>query len=205
MKKSIVLATIGLAMTVASSRGQGFVQFSSYAANGGAGATTSFWFPLMPGLVGTGYTADLYYAIGTVSDPVNSASILSMLSPPTGLTDLGVSAAYDNSGGATGVEGLGYFDGGVVTIPGYTGGPITFEVVAYQTSYGSYNNSINRGRSGSFTMSSIATRPVPVPGLGDNGQPMPDFYVIAMPEPTTSVLTALGGLVSLAVFRRKRD
>jgi hypothetical protein len=141
--------------------------------------------------VGIGNTADLYYALGTVSDPVNNSAFTA----PTGLTDLGVFAAYDS---------LGYFDGPVVTIPDYTGGPITFEVVAFNGS--SYADSVFRGRSGSFTMDSIATGGIPVPALGDNGQPMPNFVeLIIIPEPTTLTLAGLGGLTTLVAFHRKQS
>ena len=84
------------------------------------------------------------------------------------------------------------------------GQPITFEVVAYQTSRGSYDNSIIRGRSGSFTMNSIATGAQPSPFLGDNGQSMPNFVVARMPEPATLTLAGMGGLMALVVFRRQQ-
>lgn len=121
----------------------------------GLGAITTFSGSSTP--VGIGFTADLYYALGTVSDPVNSSSIISIISDPVGLTDLGVFAAYDNSGNAVGSDSLGYFDGPIITIPGYIGGPITFEVVAFNGV--SYVNSTFRSRSGSFTMNSIANTP----------------------------------------------
>jgi hypothetical protein len=192
MKKSIFLATFGLSMTVASSYGDGYVEFSSYAANGGIGATTSFF---GGSLVPASYMASLYYHIGAVSDPVNNNSVLSIISAPTGLTPLGNSTSF--------YLGTGTFDGPVVTIPGYVSGPITFEVVAYNDS--DFNDSMSRGRSGSFTMNSIATGPLPIPDLGDNGQPMPNFFVYPSPEPTTLALAGFGGLVSLAVFRRKQS
>jgi hypothetical protein len=192
MKKSLFIAALGLgAVTATSSYAQGYVAFSSYVADGALGASTSFSF-FKTGLVGAGYTADLYCALGTVSDPVNNSSFISIISPPTGLTDLGVFAAYDNSGAATGADGLGYFNGPTVTMPGYTGGSVTFEVVAFQTSLG-YANSIFRGRSGAFTMDDITTSPSnPVTFFGDNGQPMPNFFVVGMPEPSTLVLAGFG-------------
>ena len=103
-------------------------------------------------------------------------------------------------------EGAGYFDsyGGLVTIPGYTGGPITFEVVAYQTSAGSYGNSVNRGRSGSFIMNSISTAGLPAPSLGENGQAFPNFFVYVGPEPSTLALAALGGVLALVSFQGNR-
>jgi hypothetical protein len=109
------------------------------------------------------------------------------------LTDLGVFAAYDNSGNAVGSDGLGYFDGPIITIPGYIGGPITFKVVAFNGV--SYVNSTFRSGSGSFTMESIANTPGgPATFFGDNGQLMPNIVVPA-PEPTTLTLAGLSGLV----------
>jgi hypothetical protein len=208
MKKSVFLAVFCLAIGAASSSGQGYVVFSSYIANGGIGALTSFagydGHMTYSGPVPEGFTAELYYALGTISDPVNISSASSTSTDPTGLTDSGVTAAYDNSGGATGAAGLGYFDGGVVTIPGYAGGPVTFEVVAFSGS--SYSDSAFRGRSGAFTMDSIATSTsIAATFFGDNGQPMPNFYIFVIPEPTTLALAGLGGLVSLVMFRRKHS
>jgi hypothetical protein len=191
MKKSMFLAVFGLASGVVSSYGDGSVIFSSYEANNGVGATTSFF---GGSLVPASYMASLYYHLGAISDPVDNNPI-SIVSAPTGLTPLGNSTSF--------YLGTGTFSGPVVTIPGYVSGPITFEVVAYNGS--DFNSSMIRGRSGSFTMNSIATGPLPVPDLGDNGQPMPDFFVITIPEPTTLALAGLGGLVSLAVFRRKQS
>jgi hypothetical protein len=208
MKKSVFLAAFGLAIGVVSSDAQGYVVFSSYAANGDIGALTSFagndGHMTYSGPIPEGFTADLYYALGTVSDPVNFSSPSTTSIDPTGLTDSGVTATYDNSGAAIGAAGLGYFDGGVVTIPGYTGGPITFEVVAFSGS--SYSDSAFRGRSGAFTMDSIATSAsITATFFGENGQPMPNFYIFIIPEPTTLALAGLGGLVSLVMFRPKQS
>jgi PEP-CTERM motif len=146
----------------------------------------------------------LYYAIGTVSDPVNG----NPSSLPTGLTDLGVFTGYDNSGGAVGAPGLGYFDGATVQIPGYTTGPITFEIVAFNGSSYTSADTTFRGRSGSFTESSIQTLGNPVTILGDNtigGQPAFSVASVApVPEPTTLALAGLGGLASLVALRRKQ-
>jgi hypothetical protein len=195
MKRSIFLAAFGLTTGLASTYGQGFVFFSSYIANGGAGATTRIFENGQ--LVGPGFQAQLYYAFGTVSDPVNFSSYTSIVSPVSSAFTLlsGVSAAY----GPTGSSGLGYFDGPTVMIPGYTGGPITFEV------FGSSYSGDAVGRSGSFTMDSIGGPGAPSNAFGDNGQPMPNFFIAIGPEPTTLAVAGLGGLVSLIMFRRKQS
>jgi PEP-CTERM motif len=193
MKKSIFIAVLGLAAGVASSYGQGFVAFNSYSANG-LGATTSFFNggALLP----AGYTAELFYAIGTVADPVDMNSAASITSAPTGLTLLAGSASgYASSGASAGFPG--YFDGGVMTIPGYSSGAVTFEIWAFGPN--------EQGRSGAFTMTGIAaSTSVPVSFFGDNGAPMPNFVVAPVPEPTTLALAGLGGLASLVALRRKQ-
>ena len=204
MRKSALLAIFGLSAGMMSTYGQGFVDFSSYLANGGYGALTSYIFS-KTGPVGIGYTAYLYCAFGAVSDPVNDSSFVSIESPISGAFKLvpGSATAYDNSGSAIGEAGLGYFDGPVVTIPGYTGGPITFEILAIS------DNGVHDGRSGSFTMDSIPTSPLLPPSyFGDNGQPMPDFYVagepVPGPEPATSAIAAVGGLIAFITFYRRK-
>jgi hypothetical protein len=201
MKKSIILTAFGLMTIVASSSGSGYIYFSSYLANINLplGPTASQF--IGGSLIGIPYQAELYYSFGTVSDPVNNTSLSSITSVPTKLTLLpGVSAAYDNSGSATGLFGLGYFDDpNIVIIPGYTSGPITFEVVAFNGS--NYGTSVSRGRSGSFTMNSIVNSVINPPSLfGDNGALMPDFFVASVPEPTSLALAGLGGLVSIVCF-----
>jgi hypothetical protein len=193
MKKSIFIAVLGMAAGVVSSYGQGYVAFNSYAANG-TGATASFF--TGGALLPTGYSAELFYALGTVADPVDMNSAASITSAPTGLTLLpGSAAGFASSGASAGFPG--YFDGGVAVIPGYVSGPITFEVWAF--------GPLEQGRSGSFTMTGIAaSASLPVSLFGDNGQPMPNFLVAPVPEPTTLALAGLGGLASLVALRRKQ-
>jgi hypothetical protein len=210
MKKSILLATLGLTTSVVSSYGTGYVYFSSYNANlnnpsfsadSPTAITTlyaSLYYNGSP--IGKPFQADLYYSLGAVADPVNLSSVSSIISIPTGLTDLGVFSAYANSGITAPNSVRGYFDDLTpVTIPGYTGGQITFEVVAFNGS--TYADSTIRGRSGSFTMDGIATGPENVPNLGDNGSFMTDFIVQSVPEPTALALAALSSLAALTILR----
>jgi len=190
MKKTIVLAALGMTASAVTAFGQGSVIFSSYAANNTLGAYTY--------LIGSttaipdGFHADLYDAVGTVSDPVNTALGSSVTAIPVGLTDLGV----------LGVTYTGGFFNDPNPVTTATSGVITFEVVAFNGS--TYANSTIRGRSGSFTMNSLAASPSPLNGLGDNGQPFPTMYVASVPEPTTLALAGLGGLASLVALRRKQ-
>jgi hypothetical protein len=194
MKKSVIIAVLGVITSVVSSQAQGYIQFSSYAQTVGNPIATQF---VGGANVDSPYVAQLYFALGTVSDPVlgNSASIIAA---PSGAFTLIGSASTGTY--PTPFSG-GYFDGGGVVVPGYTSGPITFEVVAYNGS--SYANAASRGRTGSFTMTSIRTDGINS-NFGDNGTPMPAFFVAPVPEPTTLALAGLGGLASLVALRRKQ-
>jgi len=201
MKKSVIIAILGVAASVATSYGQGYIAFDSYIANSFASANTYNFGTTTP-VADSTYNAALFYAIGTVSDPVTESLLSSVISDPTGMTAF--------SGTITGAQPYptpisgGVFGGPGLTIPGYSGGAITFEVIAYNGS--SYDNSTSRGRSGSFTMNSIRTDGIDS-AFGDNGAPMPNFVVgsvTPVPEPTTLALAGLGGLASLVAFRRKQ-
>jgi len=194
MKKTIVMAALGLTASAVSSFGQGSVLFSSYNANNGAGAYTYLFNSTTA--IPDGFHADLYDAAGTVSDPVNinlATGAGSVSSLPTGLTDLNITGVTYSGG---------YFNDGANIITTATSGPITFEVVAFNGS--TYATSTIRGRSGSFTMTGLNAAPAPLNQLGDNGPGFPAMYVASVPEPTTLALAGLGGLASLVALRRKQ-
>jgi len=201
MKKSVIIAALGMAAAVASSYGQGYIAFNTYVANAGAGASTSYFNtfsggPLVGSTVSGAFSAELYYALGTVSDPVNLGQAASIMSPVTGLTAIPSSTtAFDSNGD-------GWFQGGTVTIPGYSTGAVTFEIVAT----GTINGHAFVGRSGSFTESTIANSlSAPLTAFGDNGPGPVNFFVATVvPEPTTLALAGLGGLASLVALRRKQ-
>jgi PEP-CTERM motif len=187
MKKSIFIAVLGLAAGVASSYGQGYIAMNSYSANSFAGFLTTLIGTSTP--VDNTFSVELYYAMGTVSDPVDQNSATSVKTPVTGLTALPSSITpYD-------ANNDGYFQGATAIIPGYTGGPITLELVASNPGW--------LGRSGSWTESSISAASTSLSIFGDNGV-APSFVVAPVPEPTTLALAGLGGLASLVAFRRKQ-
>jgi len=200
MKKSLILAALGVAATAATSMGQGYVTFNSYSGNNLNGATATLFNTST--LIGAPYTAALYYEIGTFTDPVNNTDPTSITSlPGAGFT------LYTGQNPTAPLSG-GYFTGGTMAIPGYTTGAITFEVVAYNGSSYTDTSSTFRGRSGAFTMASLPIDTLStVPLLGDNGQAMPNFFVAqvaAVPEPSTLALAGLGGFGMLMAFRRKK-
>lgn len=193
MKKSIVLAVLGGTLAAASSYAQGVINFSSYLATP-FGSVTTFLVGGTP--VPDGFSAQLYYALGTVSDPVTSGNASSILSSISGaFVAVGSPQLYNTTVASAGAY-PGYFGGNNVIIPTYTSGSITFEVLTTGTVGG-----INyQGRSGSFTMASIPA--AALPAINMTG--MPAWQVAAVvPEPTTLALAGLGGLASLLVMRRK--
>jgi len=205
MKKTIVMAALGVAASVASSYGQGLMNFTTYAANNNSGVSV-FNFGTSTAIP-DGYHFDIYYALGTsVTDPVNNALASSVNAIPIGLTDYGM-VGVTSSGGNSTPDPYG------VSIPGYTSGSVTFEVVAFNGS--TYANSSIRGRSGSWVQQALTTAAAaaggsPVPNAGDNtlgAGTFPNFYaatVAVVPEPTTLALAGLGGLASLVALRRKQ-
>jgi hypothetical protein len=195
MKKSIFIAVLGLAAGVASSYGQGFVYMNSYSANGSTGFITSYFTGGAP-VPGT-FTAELFYALGTVSDPVDPASISSIISPiSSAFTALPSSIIAYNSAND------GYFGanpiGPTVSVPGASSGAVSFELLAFSAD-GKYI-----GRSGSWTESAIGASTQSVSFFGDHGT-APNFLVAPVPEPATLALAGLGGLASLVALRRKQS
>jgi hypothetical protein len=160
---------------IESSYGQGQVWFDNYSSNGGAGAIVSN--------VGTGagYTAALSWGFGTITDPAL-------------LTGSGIITAFNTAA-------PGYFTAGIVQIPGYTGGAITFQISAYNgTGYGSPTTTF-QGKSQLFGEQSLALVGSTTPaGYFTTLTP---FAVSPVPEPSTLALLGLGTGVLLFLRRRK--
>ena len=191
MKKAIVLAALGVA-AVGSSYGQGYINFNSYAQTVTPYPVATVFGTATP--LDSSFTAQLYYSLGTVLDPVDTGSAASIMSTVTGLSLF--------AGSDTPFAG-GFFTGATLTIGSYVSGPITFEVVAFNGV--DYASSSIRGRSGAFTMSSIDTSGVGSV-FGDNGGVMPVMFAASaapVPEPSTLALAGLGGLAMLALRRKK--
>jgi hypothetical protein len=199
MKKSVVIAVLGLAVSAVSSFGQGSMIFNSYTANDSAGVLTHFSGGLGSGLVGAGYSADLLYSLTPIADVAGNGP----LTPGWSLSGAGVPSVQSviTPFGTSGVL-LGYFQSPAnFGLNVYTAGTtVYFEVLAYQTAAGSYANSLaGRGHSATFS-TTLATGATPPPLMVDFGA----FTVSPVPEPTTLALAGLGGL-SLLLFRRKQS
>jgi hypothetical protein len=191
MKKTIIIAVLGAAGFAASSYGQGAISFDTYA--GVSGAFPVYFNGANAGqTIGSGFTAQLYYALGTVTDPVNNSDAASIMSSVGGaFTSIATSPVLPNGS----VQ-----DGNGVIISAYSSGPISFEIL-FTGTVGGVDYS---GRTGAFTESSILTSG-PLSYFGDNGPGVPASFVAApVPEPTTLALAGLGGLASLVAFRRKQ-
>ena len=201
MKKTLLAGLVCAGVTLArSSYGNGTIIFDNYASN-----------PYMPieyfgtdvGVTNSNYHVDLLYALGTQATT-------------NGMSDLGLSVAI-NPGEVDYFGNHGYFSGGIVTIPGYSTGPVSFDIVCWLTGPGGYanyglsvENSFDNGRSLVWTEPSVATGLNPAnyfAGLPDysggpdtNGAPL---LFVGAPEPSTFALTGLG-FAALALCRRKK-
>src|SRR5664279_3420911 len=125
MKTSLIMTVLSLAASITASFGQGQVEFTTWLCNGGAGAMT--YFHGTYNYVDVPFTAELIWAPGTVADPVDFASATSISSLPSGSLSPATgsfTAAYNR------LIFPGEFYGGVAVLPGYTGGAVTFEILA---------------------------------------------------------------------------
>lgn len=179
MKKSVVASLLGIAAAVSmstSAQGQGSVWFDTY-------ANTLSYVPITwstnpseapPGqagqLVGSGFTATLYSSLAPLV-PIATTQVLS-----------------------TGGE-RGFIRAGIVTVPSYASGPITFTIQIA-------NAALGAAGSITFTMASIATGQNPAPFF--TGLPA-TFTAAIVPEPSTFALAGLGAVSLLMFIRRKRE
>ena len=213
MKRKVIAAIIGAAGMIGlatSSYGQGQVWFNTYSSTGYFPVTYKQAQTLL-GLsgpsAGVNVDAELGFALGA-----NQTSGFTLI--PSTIIALSSQPAPVNGSGP--VE-TGYITGGVVSggIPGYTSGPITFEILAWVAS-----GSGASGPGGTFCwlwLSMIqqirCTFGLNHPFLLVHRHPLVIFLqslpgnavmTTPVPEPTTLALAGLGGLASLVALRRKK-
>lgn len=180
MKKALIASILGVVASVATSYGQGTVFFANYSPSESINAPVT----LVPGDImisgATGWKADLLYQFGAGPWTLAAGS------------QVGFAGGFD---GDT-ANGAGYFVGSSVTIPGYAGGPISFQVQAYNGA--DYQGSTGRGLSAILNMPSIATGVQPVTGLIGLTS-----WTVVIPEPSTFALLGLGSAAML-IFRRRK-
>jgi len=196
MKKSVLLAILGVSAGVVSSYGQGFVALDNYSS---ATSPLITYGPSGGGAVGAGITGSawhvgLYFADGvsfTLSTDANGTQIPSALDARLVLgTGQGSTAPLVAPGIFTTTQS---FQGSSAVAAGVS----TFMVIAYNGN--DYASSGIRGHSAAFPMTTLVGTSFP-PFLGDG---MNSFQVNAVPEPSTLALIGLG-TGALLFFRRRK-
>jgi hypothetical protein len=185
MKRALLTALLGFA-TVVTAHAQGFIIFDNY-------DSTPYMRVQSVTPLGPNVHVDLLYYLGTTANPSQ-------------LTDLGLSVPID----PTLVDSLpaanhGYFKGGVVKIPGYLSGPVTFEVEGWDTTSGlTYAAAGLKGASQLWQESSLATTGLPVEFFqnlpGPNGSTL---LFVTDPEPSVYALSTLAGACLMFIRRKK--
>jgi hypothetical protein len=201
MKRSIFIAVLGMG-SAAVAFGQGKIDFSNYTSPSAPKVTFNANGALDPvpgdaGLsVGSGVNAELAYYVGTsVSDVPTSLAQMTLLS--SSIVSFGLAG-----GDANGSTYAGWFEGGVVTIPGVTSANNNFESFEVLAFVGStYSGASYAGNSSIFQSPTTATSSSGVPGFVPGS--WQNFTVQAVPEPTTLAIAGLGSAALLALRRKK--
>jgi len=195
MKRKIIASLLGLAAVAVaqSSFGQGTVYFANYVFTDHA--LTAVVTRSDNGLtVGNTFKADLLFHIGAATGNVADYTLAA-----------GSQTTFNGSSDGDAAGFAGYFFGPSVTIPGYSSGPISFIVEAFNGV--DYGTSQAKGRSAEFTLPSISAGN-PAPPVGDLfnsgvGGPFFQAFTVAVPEPTTLSLIGLG-VGAFALIRRRK-
>jgi hypothetical protein len=155
MNRQVVASILGLAISVTSSHGEGYVYLDNYVVNSYAGAPVLYG-PGSGGALGGRiqgfYNTQLAYYLGTVTDPAGDGQLL-------GSFNLNAAVLSPD------------FDRGFVqwpqsyVIPDYVSGPVTFEMLVFTGP--SYDASFIRGHSAAFTLPYISANPPSIPSRLD--------------------------------------
>jgi hypothetical protein len=197
MKKSIFIAVLGMAAVAA--YGQGKIDFSNY--GGTSSPTVNYPSNVNGGVtVGSSFYAELYYYVGaTALDIPTSTSQMTALTTDKPLFGSSLGGSYT---GADGTPGSGWFEGGIVQIPGVTSANNLFTSFAIYVS----NDPALAGFTSIFQYPTSASASAGATSMaaafGSGGGTL--LTLLPVPEPTTLALAGLGGLASLVAFRRKQ-
>ncbi len=209
MKKSLVLAVLGLSAAAVSSFGQGSVAFNTYNANSNSGLETTFGLNGTYGGVtgsvgagiGTAFTAELLWSSTAINSSATVGAVAAGASELAGGWNLGVTAQFFPVGTA-----LGYVKGNNLNLTSAqiaSGGTVYLEVVAFTG--GAYATAGQwSGHSASFT-ATVASGVTAPDASQMNNMPLWSVYnVTSAPEPSSLALAGLGGFGMLMAFRRKQ-
>jgi hypothetical protein len=209
MKRKVIAAVIGAAGVLgmaASSYGQGQIIFNTY--------ITTPYAPVAYGagtgaLQGTGAGANVDAELGFFIGTATGSSVFTLV--PSSITAINTT---DLTPGvfANDPVGNGYIAGPATQIPGYTAGPVSFEILAWAAS------GVGSGAGGTYASSTIndasdieewTEASIPAGASTPAGQfaAFPGNVILlttSVPEPTTLALAGLTGLVSLLAYRRKQ-
>jgi hypothetical protein len=205
MKRHIFASLLGIASAcfVSACYGQGQINFANTDFGAALNAPVTFGVTAAPGArsgtagvtVGSDFTASLLYSLdgGTTFNLLTAAQANDATYPTP--------FAFGTPGVADGDAGnfAGYFAGNPVTIPGYTSGPVTFIVQAWQGG-STFATATNwKGQSAAFTeplLTTGTTQP-------NNFTTLTGFAVLPVPEPSIFALSGLGA-AALMLIRRKK-
>jgi hypothetical protein len=183
MKKSLLIAVLGMAAVAA--YGQGRINFGNYYSSTQTTGITYGYGPYAGLGVGPEITVTLLWGASTITD-------FHLLSPVAGsatVVGLGVAPGPAPIGGGT---GAGWFAGPILSINGGTAGNYAFCVEALQ-------GQIVSGLSPVVVGATSATSSSPTPDLP---LALGNFVIFLMPEPSVLSLSGMGAAVLMLVRRR---
>lgn len=199
MKRTLVASLLGLAATIATTYGQGVIAFDSYSISAPQIRYGSNNIPATATAgetIGSTFDVQLLYALGTTTDAGALVPVPNSTGP---VAPLGVVVQDGDPIG-------GWYTVGVVTLPNWTSGAVTFAVRAWQTSGplggADYASSLLSGMSGLWTEpDGVVVTPANPVNFFTAGPP--GFSVQIIPEPGTFALAGLGA-AALLIFRRRK-